>query len=110
MKTSTLPALRVNPALREAAERILRPDETLSKLMEASLESYIAHRIAEDDFIARGLRSAQQARQADRYVSADSVLAKLEQKLAMARLARLGKPKPPATVAGNRTKRAVPRA
>ena len=99
MKTSTLPALRVKPALREAAERVLRPDETLSKLMEASLESYIAYRTAEDDFIARGLRSAQQAKQAGRYVSAGAVLGKLEQKLATAKLARPGKPKPTTTVA-----------
>ena len=85
MKTSTLPALRVKPALREAAERALRPNETLSKLMESSLESYIAHRTAEDDFIARGLRSAQKAKEENRYVSAETVFAKLEQKLAVAK-------------------------
>lgn len=107
MKTSTLPALRVKPALREAAERVLRPDETLSKLMEASLESYIAHRIAEDDFIARGLRSAQQARRADRYVSAESVLTTLDQKLAAARLIKAGQS---TAVPRKNTKRAVPRA
>lgn len=85
MKTSTFPALRVKPALREAAERALRPNETLSNLMEASLESYIAHRAAEDDFIARGLRSAQKAKDENRYVSAEAVFAKLEKKLAAAR-------------------------
>ena len=107
MKTSTLPALRVKPALREAAERVLRPDETLSKLMEASLESYIAHRTAEDDFIARGLRSAQQARQTDRYVSADAVMGKLEQKLAAAKLVKV---EPSTAVSRKNTKRTVPRA
>lgn len=107
MKTSTLPALRVKPALREAAERVLRPDETLSKLMEASLESYIAHRTAEDDFIARGLRSAQQARQADRYVSAEAVLAKLDQKLAAAKLGKTGQS---TSVPRKKTTRAAPRA
>jgi hypothetical protein len=85
MKTSTLPALRVKPELREAAERALRPNETLSKLMEASLESFIAQRSAEDDFLARGLRSAQQAREENRYISAEAVLSKLAQKLAAAR-------------------------
>lgn len=87
MKTSTLPALRVKPALREAAERALRPNETLSKLMEASLESFIAHRSAEDDFLARGLRSAQQAREDNRYASAETVLTKLTKKLAAAKQA-----------------------
>ncbi len=85
MKTATLPALRVSPALREAAERALRPDETLSRFMEASLESFIAHRAAEDDFHARGLRSADAARASQRYVPADAVLARLADRLAATR-------------------------
>ncbi len=85
MKTATLPALRVNPALREAAERALRPDETLSSLMEASLKSFIAQREAEDDFIARGLRSGDEARRTGVYFSAENVMAELEQKLVKAR-------------------------
>ena len=104
MKTSTLPALRVKPELREAAERALRPNETLSKLMEASLESFIAHRSAEDDFLARGLRSAQKAREENRYVSAEAVLSKLAQKLAAAKQpAGPG----PVSVAGKPKKRAA---
>lgn len=85
MKTSTLPALRVKPELREAAERALRPNETLSKLMESSLESFIAHRAAEDDFIARGLRASDKARQTNHYVSAFEVLAKLDERIATAK-------------------------
>lgn len=87
MKTATLPALRVDPKLRDAAERALRPDETLSRLMEAALESYIAQREAEDDFIARGLRSGRDAQKHDRYVSAAAVVGKLEKKLIAARKA-----------------------
>jgi len=85
MKTATLPALRVDPKLRDAAERALRPDETLSRLMETALESYIAQRKAEDDFLARGLHSAQEARAQNQYVSAAAVVAKLEKKLAAAK-------------------------
>ena len=59
MKTSTLPAIRVKPELREAAERALRPNETLSKLMETALENTIAQRAADDEFVARALRSSQ---------------------------------------------------
>lgn len=88
MKTATLPALRVSPALRESAQLALRPHETLSKLMEASLESFIAQRQAEDDFIARGLRGAQQAKEKNLYIAADEVIAKLEQRLAQAKLGR----------------------
>jgi predicted transcriptional regulator len=85
MKTSTLPALRVRPELREAAERALRPPETLSNLMEASLESFIAHRTAEDDFIARGLRAAERSRANNDYIGADDMLKELTQPLAQAR-------------------------
>lgn len=85
MKTATLPALRVSPALRAEAEKVLRPNETLSRLMEASLESFIAHRKAEDEFIARGIRSAEQARQTGRYASASAVIKQLDKKLAAAR-------------------------
>lgn len=85
MKTSNLPALRVRPELREAAERALRPHETLSNLMEASLESYIAHRAAEDDFIARGLRAAHIARRDNRYVSVKDVLTQLDQRITAAK-------------------------
>lgn len=82
MKTATLPALRVSPSLRQAAENALRPDETISKLMEISLERFIAHRAAEDEFIARGLRSAEEARQSQVYFSADEVLQTLKHQLA----------------------------
>lgn len=88
MKTATLPALRVRPELREAAEKALRPEETLSGLMEASLESYIAHRQADDEFIARGLRSAEKARKTGRYATADVVMKELSAKLAKAKKAR----------------------
>jgi predicted transcriptional regulator len=85
MKTSTLPAIRVKPELREAAERALRPNETLSKLMESSLENFISQRAAEDEFMARGLRAAETARQENRYVSAKDVLAQLDERIAIAK-------------------------
>jgi predicted transcriptional regulator len=85
MKTSTLPAIRVKPELREAAERALRPNETLSKLMASSLESFISHRVAEDEFIARGLLAAETARLENRYVSAKDVLSQLDERIAAAK-------------------------
>jgi hypothetical protein len=90
MKTATLPALRVRPELREAAEKALRPEETLSALMEASLESYIAHQ-ADDEFIARGLLSAKKARGSGHYVSADALMKELTVKLTKARKLRAGR-------------------
>ena len=85
MKSATLPALRVSPQLRASAEQALRPDETLSQLMQTSLEQFIAQRAAEDAFIARGLRSAQTARETQVYFSSESVLDELKGKLAQAK-------------------------
>lgn len=84
MKTSTLPAIRVKPALREAAERALRPNETLSKLMETALENTIAQRAADDEFVARALRSSQSARDLNQYIPVSVALDKLDELLAAA--------------------------
>ena len=42
MKTATLPALRVDPELREAAESVLQEDETPSGFIESSVREAIA--------------------------------------------------------------------
>lgn len=85
MKTATLPPLRVDPALRDAAERVLQEGETLSGLMESALRSQIAVRSQQDAFIARGLASRDSARARNAYVSADEVLALLTADLAAAK-------------------------
>ncbi len=95
MKTANLPALRVSPALREAAESVLRPDESLSRLMETALQTCIAQRQADEDFIARGLRSADDARQSGVYVTSQAVIQDLREKLSQA---QKGATKPPHAV------------
>jgi predicted transcriptional regulator len=84
VKTANLPALRVSPALREAAESVLRPDESLSRLMETALQTCIAQRQADEDFIARGIRSADSARQSCVYVTSQAVMQDLRDKLTQA--------------------------
>lgn len=81
VKTANLPALRVSPALREAAESVLRPDESLSRLIESALQTCIAQRQADEDFIARGIRSADSARQSGVYVTSQAVMQDLRDKL-----------------------------
>ena len=44
MKTSTLPSVRVEPELREAAESVLQEGETLSGFIEASVRETIERR------------------------------------------------------------------
>lgn len=77
MKTATLPSLRVEPALREAAEAVLKEGETLSGFVEASVRAQVELRQQREAFIARGIASRDKARQTGVYYSADEVMAEL---------------------------------
>jgi len=85
MKTATFPSVRVTPELRQAAEQMLQEGETLSSFVEQSIRESISRRQTHQEFIARGLRSREEARQRDEYVSADAVIGRLEQMLASAK-------------------------
>jgi hypothetical protein len=78
MKTATLPSLRVEPQLREAAESVLQDGETLSSLMETSMRELIHRRRSQAEFIARGLESARQAQSSGVYHPASAVHAELQ--------------------------------
>jgi predicted transcriptional regulator len=85
MKTATFPSLRVTPELRQAAEQILQEGETLSSFVEQSIREGIERRQVRQEFIARGLRSRDEARQTGKYASADAVIGRLERMLATAK-------------------------
>lgn len=82
MKTATLPSLRVAPEFRQAAEAVLKEGESLSSFVEESIRENIARRQLQSEFLARGLASRDRARETNIYVSADSVLGRLEKMLA----------------------------
>lgn len=84
MKTASIPSLRVNPELREAAESVLQAGETLSSFVEQSLRENISRRQLQRDFIARGLAARDEARQSGDYLPADEVLRELDEMLAAA--------------------------
>lgn len=85
MKTATIPSLRVEPELRDAAESVLQEGETLSSFVEASIRESIARRQMQTEFLARGLASRDRARETGRYRQADDVLARLDRMLAEAK-------------------------
>src|SRR5689334_2985587 len=80
MKTSTLPPLRVEPRLRNEAERLLRKGETLSSFIVDAVEERIRNRSEEEEFIRRGLASAEKARRSGTYTAAGSVVEGLRRK------------------------------
>ncbi|MCE7903160.1 MAG: prevent-host-death protein [Gammaproteobacteria bacterium PRO9] len=85
MKTTTIPPLRVSPELRQEAEAVLREGETLSGFMLESLQDSIARRRDQQEFIARGLKSAAKARRTGQYVTDDEVVKQLSIRLQKAR-------------------------
>ena len=90
MKSSTLPSLRVEPELREAAESVLRGGETLTSLIETSVRETIQRRRIQDEFVARGLRSRDEMHQTGKSHAAAAVHAELQQRLDKRRKSVLG--------------------
>ena len=86
MKSATIPSVRVEPELRAEVESLLSDGETVSEFVEASVRATVMRRRNQAEFIARGLRSADDARRSGDYVEADTVLQKLRRKLDAARM------------------------
>lgn len=85
MKTATFPSVRVEPELRAEVESLLAEGETLSEFVEASVRSSVMRRRVQAEFIARGLRSREEAQRSGDYVEIDVVLEQLQSKLETAR-------------------------
>lgn len=77
MKTATIPALRVEPKLREAVQSVLSDGETLSSFVEESLRINIERRLYQQAFITRGIASRDEVKTTQEYYSADSMMAEL---------------------------------
>jgi predicted transcriptional regulator len=88
MKSATLPPLRVTPALRAAAESVLREGESLSSFVEDSVRQQIERRRVQQEFIARGLAAGAEAQASGQYASKEEVMATLSGILAQAEGAR----------------------
>ena len=85
MKTATIPSLRVEPTLRQAAESVLEKGETLSGFVEQSIQAQITHRQNRQEFLNRGLASLAEAKASGNYCSADELLDELDQRLIAAK-------------------------
>jgi hypothetical protein len=71
--------------LRAEVESLLGEGETASEFVEASVRATVARRRCQAEFIARGMRSLEDARRTGDYVEADAVVKKLQRKLEAAR-------------------------
>lgn len=85
MKTATIPSLRVDPALRKAAEGVLKEGETLSSFVESSVRAQIELRHRREAFIARGIASRDKAHKTGIRYGAEEVVGELRQMLEAAK-------------------------
>ena len=85
MKSATLPSLRVEPALRDAAESLLKDGETLSSFVETAVREQVALRRQREAFIARGILSRDHARTTGAYHDAADVIDELRDMLGEAK-------------------------
>lgn len=85
MKTATLPSVPVDPELLQALDAVLNEGETLAAFVETAVRLAVERRRVQAAFIARGLRSREEARQTGEYIEAEVVLDELQRKLAAAR-------------------------
>ena len=88
MKTAAIPAVRVPPELRQAAEDLLQAGETLSGFVEEAVRRNVEFRQAQKAFIERGLASSEAARKSGKYVTSTALLGKLSRRLEKARKRR----------------------
>jgi hypothetical protein len=73
MKSASFTSVEIALELREAVESVLRDGETLTSLIETSVRETIRRRRVQEELIARGLRSREDAKRTGMYHSAESV-------------------------------------
>lgn len=88
MKTATLPPVRVAPSLRLELEDVLQHGETLSQFVENAVRSVVEKRKHQAEFVRRGMAAIQDTQRTGGGVATEVVVARLEAKLAAARLAK----------------------
>ncbi|MBP8145747.1 MAG: prevent-host-death protein [Inhella sp.] len=81
MKAATLPSLRVEPALREAAESVLQENETLSALMETAVRDLVQRRQVRSEFLKRGIDALEEYRRTGIAFPAEEVFDRLRAKV-----------------------------
>ena len=85
MKTATIPPIRVAPEFRAEVECVLEQGESLSEFVENAVRQSVLKRQHQAEFVRRGIESIDETKRTGAGVAAETVVAKLEAKLALAR-------------------------
>lgn len=81
MRSAVIPQIRVEPALRQELESVLKPGETLTDFVESTVRNAIAFRRVQTDFHARAQAASEAYHQTGATVPVDVVLDRLQAKL-----------------------------
>ena len=79
MTRSNFYSVRIDSRLRNAAEKVLESEQSLSSFVEHSIRYQVQRRNLLRTFVERGLASAVEARHSGEYFSTDEVLTELYQ-------------------------------
>lgn len=81
MKSSTLPAVRVEPALRSDAESVLDEGESLSDFVASCVRDGVAWRRTHDTFLARARDAVERSEREGRGISRQEMLRRMDERL-----------------------------
>lgn len=81
MKTSTLPAVRVEPALRRDAEAVLDQGESLSDFVASCVRDGVAWRRTQDAFLARAQDAVERSEREGSGISPQELLRRMDDRL-----------------------------
>jgi hypothetical protein len=84
MKTSTLPAVRVEPSLRSDAEAVLDEGESLSDFVSECVRQGVIWRRTQDEFLARARDAVERSIREDNGISPQEMLKRMDDRLAAA--------------------------
>jgi predicted transcriptional regulator len=85
MKTATIPPIRIEPAFRAEIEKSLDSGETMAALVENAVRTEVSRRREQSEFVRRGLAAIARSEADGDWIPAETVIAKLEAKVAAAR-------------------------
>ncbi|HSI48614.1 MAG TPA: YlcI/YnfO family protein [Ideonella sp.] len=85
MKTATLPAVRVEPALRSDAEAVLDEGESLSDFVASCVRDGVAWRRTQDAFLTRARDAVERSEREGTGIPPQEVLRRMDDRLEAAR-------------------------
>lgn len=85
MKAATIPPIRIESAFAEEIEQSLGKGETMEAFVKNAVRAEVTRRRDQSEFVRRGLAAIARSEAAGDWIPAETVIAKMEAKVAAAR-------------------------